>query len=103
MKAIREQRSRPTSGGEIDISGVDGEVLRHGDGDSREGDDDAGLTHGEVWRWKRSLLIGCGMIQIDSGDGNAALEMSRRIARTTMKILRGRVLRKLEGYRRCMS
>lgn len=48
MKAVREQRSRPTSGGEIDISGVDGEVLRHGDGDSREGDDDAGLTHGEV-------------------------------------------------------
>lgn len=37
------------------------------------------------------------MIQIDSGDGNAALEMSRRIARTTMKILRRRFLRKLEA------
>jgi len=38
---------RPTSGGEINIGGVDGEVLRHGDRDRRE-DDDAGLTHGEV-------------------------------------------------------
>ena len=50
---VREQRSRwggPTSSGEFDIGGVDGEVLRlrDGDGDGRERDDNAGLTHGEV-------------------------------------------------------
>ena len=50
---VREQRSRwggPTSSGEFDVGGVDGEVLRlrDGDGNGRERDDDAGLTHGEV-------------------------------------------------------